>query len=85
MRLVTNLHSQLLINNVQETVSYTVTADDIGANSAATAQSIATNIATDLSPSNFTITQDGANLGQLTIAAAHDYRPVNTRLRLESQ
>mgnify|MGYP001460751257 CR=1 FL=1 len=59
-----------LINNVQETVSYTVTADDIGANSATTAQSIATNIATDLSPSSFTITQDGANLGQLTIAAA---------------
>ena len=59
-----------VINGVQETVSYTVTADDIGANSATTAQSIATNIATDLSPSSFTITQDGANLGQLTIAAA---------------
>ncbi len=59
-----------VINDVQETVSYTVTADDIGANSATTAQSIATNIATDLSPSSFTITQDGANLGQLTIAAA---------------
>ena len=58
-----------LINNVQETVSYTVTADDIGANSATTAQSIATNIATDLSPSSFTITQDSTNLGQLTIAA----------------
>ena len=48
-------------------MSYTVTADDIGTNSAATAQSIAA-IATDLNPSSFTITQDGANLGQLTIA-----------------
>ncbi len=65
-----------VIDDVQETVSYTVTTDDIGANTAATAQSIATNIATDLSPSSFTITQDGTNLGQLTIAAATITNPL---------
>ncbi len=67
-----------VINDVQEIVSYTVTADDIGADTAATAQSIATNIATDLSPSSFTITQDSTNLGQLTIAATTITSPLTT-------
>ena len=42
-----------MINNSQEVMSYTVTADDIGTNNAATAQSIATNIATELKPLKF--------------------------------
>ena len=52
--------------------------DDIGSNISATAQSIATNIATDLSPSSFTITQDSTNLGQLTIAASSITSPITT-------
>ena len=59
-----------VINHVQETVSYTVTADDIGADATSTAETIATNIAADLNPSNFTITQDTTNLGQITIASS---------------
>ena len=59
-----------VINHVQETISYTVTADDIGADAASTAETIATNIAADLNPSNFTIEQDTTNLGQITIASS---------------
>ena len=58
-----------MINNAQEVISYTVTADDIGASNAATALNVATAIATDLNPSSFTITQT-AGTAELTIASA---------------
>ena len=42
-----------MINNSQEVMSYTVTADDIGTTSAATAINLATAIATELKPLKF--------------------------------
>ena len=56
-----------VINGVQETMSYTVTADDIEADAATTAETIATNIATDLNPSSFTIARY-SGYGKLTIS-----------------
>ena len=40
-----------MINNSQETMSYTVTADDIGTTNAATADKSLQHIATELNPS----------------------------------
>jgi len=56
-------------NNVQETISYTVTDDDIGATDAATALAIATAISSDLNPTSFTITQT-ADSAELTLTSA---------------
>ena len=58
-----------MINNAQEVLSYTVTADDIGATSGATAVNVATAIATELSPSSFTISRT-ADSAELTITSS---------------
>ena len=57
-------------DDVQEVVSYTVTADDIGANDAATALAVATAIATELSPTRFTIAQT-ADTSVLTLSGTN--------------
>ena len=57
-------------DDVQEVVSYTVTADDIGANDAATALAVATAIATELSPTSFTIAQT-ADTSVLTLSGTN--------------
>ena len=56
-------------NDVQEIISYTVTASDIGATDAATALAISTAIATELNPSSFTIAQT-AGTSELTLTGA---------------
>ena len=56
-------------NNEQEIISYTVTANDIGATDAATALAISTAIATELNPSSFTIAQT-AGTSELTLTGA---------------
>ena len=56
-------------NNEQEIISYTVTANDIGATNAATALAISTSIASELSPSSFTILQT-TGTSELTLTGA---------------
>ena len=54
----------------QEVISYTITSDDIGTTAADTALNVATAIATDLSPSSFSITQTDPTSAELTISIA---------------
>ena len=58
-----------MINNSQEVLSYTVTAEDIGATNTATAINIATAIATEVNPSSFTISRT-ADTAELTLSSA---------------
>ena len=58
-----------MINNSQEVMSYTVTADDIGTTNAATAINVATAIATELNPSSFTIART-ADTAELTLSSS---------------
>ena len=58
-----------MINNSQEVISYTVTADDIGTTSAATAINLATAISTELNPSSFTIART-ADTAELTLSSS---------------
>ena len=58
-----------MINNSQEVLSYTVTAEDIGATNTATAINIATAIATEVNPSSFTIART-ADTAELTLSSA---------------
>ncbi len=52
----------------QEVISYTITSDDIGTTAADTALNVATAIATDLSPSSFSIAQADPTSAELTIS-----------------